>query len=56
MGVSLGVSVGRIWEGVGEPGGLGLESTDEMEMLGGAQFKPNVKRSKVRRSLLDKYK
>ena len=40
----------RIQEGAGESGRFGLESTDEMETLGGAPFKPNVRRSKKHRS------
>lgn len=48
----------RNQEGAGEPGRLGLESTDERETLGGDQFKPNDRRSKEHRSfyLTNKYK
>lgn len=40
----------RIQEGAGESGRFGLESTDEMETIGGAPLKPNVRRSKIHRS------
>ena len=39
----------RIQEGAGESGTFGLESTDEMETVGGAPLKPNVRRSKIHR-------
>ena len=54
----LAKRVCRNQEGAGEPGRLGLESTDERETSGGDQFKPNVRRSQEHRSfyLTNKYK